>query len=203
MHPKAESIMIPGPEGHLEGRILDKGTGRWALICHPHPQFGGSMNNKVVTTVERALQQKGWSTLAFNFRGVGLSEGAFAQGVGEQADLLAVVTWLRKRQNVERLLLGGFSFGAYISLRVWPQVGPDALLSIAPPVGLWDFSAVETPELPWTVIQGGADEVVDPQAVWSWLGSLPVRPTLYWRAGVSHFFHHQLIWLREIIKLEY
>jgi len=204
MHPKGEIIMIPGPVGSLEGRIVvNQSQGRWAVLCHPHPRFGGSMNNKVITTVERALQQKGWSTLVFNFRGVGHSGGTYAQGVGEQADLLAIIDWLRVHHPVEQLLLGGFSFGAYVSLQVWPKVEPDALLSIAPPVGLWDFAAIETPTLPWVVIQPGADEVVDPQAVWHWLSSLPVRPTLYWRSGVSHFFHRQLIWLRETIKLEY
>lgn len=204
MHPKGEIIMIPGPAGTLEGRIVvNESRRRWAVLCHPHPRFGGSMNNKVITTVERALQQKGWNTLVFNFRGVGRSEGDYAQGVGEQADLLAMLDWLRTHHPVEQLLLGGFSFGAYVSLKVWPKVDPDALLSIAPPVGLWDFASIETPTPPWVVIQPGADEVVAPQAVWSWLGGLSVRPTLYWRAGVSHFFHHQLIWLREAIKLEY
>ncbi len=203
MHPKAETVMVPGPAGRLEGRILDQGQDRWAVICHPHPQFGGTMNNKVVTTVERALQQKGWSTLVFNFRGVGDSDGTYDQGVGEQADLLAVIEWLRNAHAPGQLLLGGFSFGAYIALRCWPAVRPDALLSIAPPVGLWPFDDVAVPEVPWVVVQPGADEVVDVAAVWRWLSSLTLRPTLYWRAGVSHFFHRQLIWLREVIKLEY
>ena len=203
MHPAAECVMIPGPAGGLQARIVEKTAARWAVLCHPHPRFGGTMNNKVITTVERALQQKGWSTLCFNFRGVEQSEGAFDNGVGEQDDLLAVIEWLRTHHAVEQLLLGGFSFGAYIALRVWSRVGPNGLLTLAPPVGLWDFANIETPEVPWVVIQPGADEVVDPNAVWAWLSEQPQYPSLYWRRGASHFFHGQLIWLREVIKLEY
>jgi len=203
MHPKAEERLIEGPVGPLQARILDQGGERWALLCHPHPLYGGSMNNKVITTVERALQQKGWSTVCFNFRGVGASVGTFDNGVGEREDLLAVARWGRERWPAARFLLGGFSFGAYVSLSGWSQLWPDAVLTIAPPVGLWDFSPIDAPEVPWVVIQGGADEVVSPEAVWRWLSALPIAPSLYWRAGVSHFFHGQLIWLREVVKLEY
>ena len=141
MQSGVEKVWIPGPAGRLEGRILDNGASRWALLCHPHPQYGGTMDNKVVTTVERALQQLGWSTLVFNFRGAGGSEGAFDNGIGEQADLMAVHAWLQAHHRPQRLLLGGFSFGAYVTLNRWQALGADALLSIAPPVGLWDFDA--------------------------------------------------------------
>ncbi len=203
MHPKAEIRLIEGSAGPLQTRILDNGSGRWALLCHPHPLYGGSMDNKVIVTVERALQQKGWSTCVFNFRGVGESAGEYSGGQGERLDLLAVHRYLQDQHEVSHLLLGGFSFGAYISLSAWPQLTPQQLLSLAPPVGLWPFDGIRTPECPWVVIQGGADEVVAPDAVWAWLSSLERRPTLYWRDGVSHFFHRQLIWLREVIKLEY
>jgi len=204
MHPKAVKALIKGPAGVLETRILENNhSRRWAVLCHSHPLYGGSMNNKVITTVERALQQKGWSTLCFNFRGVGDSAGAFDQGVGEQEDLAAVVHWLRETYKPEQLLLGGFSFGAYVGLKSYPALAPDRLLSIAPPVGLWDFTAIQPPAQNWVVIQPGADEVVQPQAVWQWLSSCAYLPSLYWRAGASHFFHGQLIWLREVIKLEY
>ncbi len=203
MQSGVEKVWIPGPAGRLEGRILDNGASRWALLCHPHPQYGGTMDNKVVTTVERTLQQLGWSTLVFNFRGAGGSEGAFDNGIGEQADLMAVHAWLQARHQPQRLLLGGFSFGAYVTLNRWQAVEADALLSIAPPVGLWDFGALVPPQTNWTVIQGGGDEVVSPAAVLAWLAAQPAMPTLYWRAGVSHFFHGQLVWLKGVIELEY
>lgn len=203
MHPKAVKQLISGPVGPLESRILENDPDRWAVLCHPHPLYGGSMDNKVITTVERALQQKGWSTLCFNFRGVGESAGSFDQGIGEQADLQAVVAWLKAHYGESDWLLGGFSFGAYVSLKSWKMLNPSSLLSIAPPVELWDFSEIATPTVPWVVIQGGADEVVAPEAVAQWLVQQHPYPTVYWRAGVSHFFHRQLIWLREVIKLEY
>lgn len=204
MQKKSQSTFIKGPSGQLEIRLTMAAiaTESWGVVCHPHPQFGGTMDNKVVTTVEKAYQLQGKNTLVFQFRGVGQSEGNYDGGEGEQQDLAAVVNYCRQTYSVGKLSLAGFSFGAYIALMQAPSLQVDALLAIAPPVNLYDFSAVNLNEMPFRLIQGGEDEVVPPDEVLSWARNLSQMPDIYWRASASHFFHRQLIWLKNIILLE-
>lgn len=158
------------------------------------------MHNKVVTMAARSLRELGAATVRFNFRGTGASEGAFDEGQGECEDLRAVARWVRERRPGEALWLAGFSFGAYVSLRMAAELGPALLLSIAPPAGRWDFDAIETPRMPWLVIQGEADEIVDPEAVYAWLDSLGSDAQLVRMPDTSHFFHRKLVDLRGAIK---
>ena len=159
------------------------------------------MHNKVVTMAARALRECGATTLRFNFRGVGQSEGTFDDGEGELADLRAVAAWARAEHPDKVLWLAGFSFGAWISLRLANELQAAALISIAPPVGRsWDFSGIEMPVAPWLVIQGDADEIVEPQAVYDWIASLPRPPELVRMPDTSHFFHRKLMDLRGAVK---
>ena len=201
-----EALIIPGPAGRIEA-ALDCPEGDapaqpvLAIVCHPLPTEGGTMHNKVVTMAARALREVGATTLRFNFRGVGQSEGRFDDGVGELDDLRAVAAWARANHPDKILWLAGFSFGAYVSLRLAVELRAAALVSIAPPVGRsWDFSAIEVPTAPWLVIQGEADEIVDPQAVFAWLATLPRQPRLVRMPDTSHFFHRKLIDLRGALK---
>jgi hypothetical protein len=130
------------------------------------------MHNKVVTMAARSLRELGATTVRFNFRGAGASAGAFDGGDGELDDLRTVVAWARAARPNFTLWLGGFSFGAYVSIRASAELEPALLLSIAPPAGRWDFASVPAPTMPWLVIQGEADEIVDPQAVYAWLEKL-------------------------------
>ena len=189
-------VAVDPPEGDVAARPVV------AVICHPLSTEGGSMHNKVVTMVARALREVGATTLRFNFRGVGQSEGRFDDGVGELDDLRAVAAWARANHPDKILWLAGFSFGAYVSLRLAVELRAAALVSIAPPVGRsWDFSAIEVPTAPWLVIQGEADEIVDPQAVYAWLQKLdPPQLELVRMPGTSHFFHRKLMDLRGAIK---
>ena len=202
----AEPLLLAGPTGRIEAAFDAPDADvparpLLAIVCHPLPTEGGSMHNKVVTMAARALREVGATTLRFNFRGVGQSEGRFDDGVGELDDLRAVAAWARANHPDKILWLAGFSFGAYVSLRLAVELRAAALVSIAPPVGRrWDFSAIEVPTAPWLVIQGEADEIVDPQAVFAWLATLPRQPRLVRMPDTSHFFHRKLIDLRGALK---
>jgi hypothetical protein len=202
---KTQSTYIDGPVGRIETRIgrkprQERATGL-VVLSHPHPQFGGSMDNKVLTTLEKAFADNGWQTLAFNFRGVGGSDGAYDGGVGEQADLVAVVEWATMIWGAQPLALAGFSFGSYISLKQAQRLGVARLVTVAPPVNLYDFRGISVDEgLDWLLIQGGQDEVVDPQAVMDWARKQPHAPDILWRERASHYFHGELIWLRRVVS---
>ena len=199
-------LFLDGPAGRIEA-ALDAPDAEvparplLVIVCHPLPTEGGTMHNKVVTMAARALRESGATTLRFNFRGVGQSEGRFDDGDGELDDLRAVAAWARTQHPDKALWLAGFSFGAFVSLRLAVELQAAAVISIAPPVGRsWDFSAIDIPSVPWLVVQGDADEVVDPQAVYAWLATLPRPPQLVRMPDTTHFFHRKLIDLRGAIK---
>ena len=199
-------LFLPGPAGRIEAALDPpeadvEARPLLAIVCHPLPTEGGTMHNKVVTMAARALRECGATTLRFNFRGVGQSEGSFDDGDGELDDLRAVAAWARERHPGKAVWLAGFSFGAYVSLRLAVELRAAALISIAPPVGRsWDFSAIAVPTMPWLVIQGDADEIVDPQAVYAWIAALPRQPQLLRMPDTSHFFHRKLMDLRGALR---
>lgn len=206
MQAKSQSTVINGPAGDLEIRFKEafpKTNRPVAVISHPHPQFGGTMNNKVVTTIEKALQEKGYSTVVYNFRGVGLSAGSYDGGVGETDDLLCVAEWARDYFATPRLCLAGFSFGSFITLKAQPMLHAERLLIVAPPVGLYDFSVIEEVAVPWEMVIGLEDEVVAVAEMLQWFNRLEAKPSLYARAQASHFFHGQLLWLKRLVMAEY
>lgn len=196
--------LIEGPAGQLELQLSYingcPGSNPVAVICHPHPLYGGSLTNKVVHMVGRAVNELGLATVRFNFRGVGKSEGKFDDGRGETTDLESVVAWVRAQHPASPIWLAGFSFGAYIALKGHQRVGAERLLLVAPPVTLYDLSDVPTVNIPWWVIQGGQDEVIDPQAVDRWVKQHPTPPVYEWFEPGSHFFHGQLSYLRDFVK---
>ena len=193
---------IAGPAGQLEIAISAPemlSPKAIVLICHPHPLHGGSMQNKVVTTLERAFRELDCLCVRFNFRGVGKSGGEYDNGTGEGADLAAVLAFVRMKLGAEAdalpLWLAGFSFGSFVSARMANALHATRLLSIAPPVQSWDFNAFEIPRMPWTIIQGDADEVVEAQAVDDFVANKAPAPTLI-KMAASHFFHGVLPELR-------
>jgi len=197
------TLTLDGPAGALEVAVdrAEKPRPVVAVLCHPLPTEGGTMHNKVVTMAARALRECGVDTVRFNFRGVGASQGSFDDGNGESDDLRAVAAWVRGQRPDAALWLVGFSFGAYVSLKMTAELQPGGLVSIAPPVGRsWDFEAIVPPTCPWLVVQGEADEVVDPQQVYDWVASMPRVPELVRMPGASHFFHRKLIDLRGAIR---
>ena len=204
--PADQALLLDGPAGALELAVdqpEDDATPRplLAVVCHPLPTEGGTMHNKVVTMAARALRECGATTVRFNFRGVGRSEGRFDEGQGEADDLRAVVAWARAQHPGKTLWLAGFSFGAYVAYRLAADLQPGLLLSIAPPVGRsWDFADIRHPGCPWLVIQGEADEIVDAQAVKAWAEAQRPPPELVLMPDTSHFFHRKLMDLRGAIK---
>jgi alpha/beta superfamily hydrolase len=197
----SERVSIAGPAGPIEA-VAEEPRVRaplYAAICHPHPLFGGTMDNKVVTTLARALHEVGIATVRFNFRGVGASAGTFDDGRGETADAAAVADHGAQRWPGRDLVLAGFSFGAYVALRLSQERPPSRLITVAPPVDRFDFSALPPPGCPWLVVQGDADEVVNPQSVIAWVESLNPQPRLAVLPGVGHFFHGHLPSLREAV----
>ena len=205
---ESKTLLLDGPAGALEVAVdlPEPADARplVAVVCHPLPTEGGTMHNKVVTMVARALRELGATTVRFNFRGTGASDGDFDQGQGEREDLRAVVEWVRAARPGQALWLAGFSFGSYVSLSSAVELGADAVISIAPPVSGrgWDFSAIDLPEVPWLVVQGDQDEIVDPQAVFDWVEKLERQPQLVRMPETSHFFHRKLIDLRGAIQHE-
>ena len=204
----ATTLTLPGPAGGLEVAVDPPEADAAprplvAVLCHPLPTEGGTMHNKVVTMAARALRELGATTVRFNFRGAGASEGTFDHGDGELDDLRAIVAWVRATRPGDTLWLAGFSFGAYVSLRAAAELQPALLLSIAPPAGRWDFDRIVTPTMPWKVIQGEEDEIVDPQAVYDWFATVSARhpdAELVRMPETSHFFHRRLMDLRGAIR---
>lgn len=204
---QAATLSLAGPAGLLEVAI-DPPEGPAqplvAIVCHPLPTEGGTMHNKVVTMTARALRESGATTVRFNFRGTGASEGRFDEGRGEADDLRAVAHWVREQRPGSQLWLAGFSFGAYVTLECAAELEPGMLISIAPPAGrAWDFGAIALPDCPWLIIQGDADEIVSPQAVYDWVESLkdlPQPPELVRMPDTGHFFHRRLMDLRGAIR---
>jgi alpha/beta superfamily hydrolase len=198
------SFALAGPAGKLEAisNVAEPAEARRgvAVICHPNPVQGGTMHNKVVTMVERSLRESGLDTVRFNFRGTGASEGSYDEGEGESEDLAAVVAWVRRVRPDDALWLAGFSFGSYVTIRNAARLRAAALVSIAPPAGRFALTSVEPPPCPWLIVQGEADEVVEPQAVFDWIDSLPVTPELVRMPETSHFFHRRLMDLRGAVK---
>lgn len=195
---RGEPVVIDGPSGALEAIVEDPGIAgpQYAVICHPHPVYGGTMDNKVVTTVARALHSLAIPTVRFNFRGVGQSRGTFDQGVGETADAAAVAAFGAARWPGRDMLAAGFSFGGYVALRLARQVPAARLITVAPAVLLFE-AGMGAPSCPWVIIQGDADDVVDPQSVIAWASALSPAPRIIVLPGVGHYFHGRLSDLRD------
>ena len=197
-------ILLKGPAGNLEciSDLAKPGERRAGTIvlCHPHPQHGGTMHNKVVTIMERAMRELGLHTVRFNYRGVGASEGSFDDGYGETDDLFAVVEWVRKTRPDDALWLGGFSFGCSVSLRAAQNLQLGQLISIAPAVRFPMFQELENPRCPWLVVQGDEDDVINPEDVRAWVAEQDPQPNFLMMEHAGHFFHRRLMDLRGLLK---
>ena len=169
------------------------------LICHPHPLYGGSLQNKVVHILAKGFNDNGLTTVRFNFRGVGKSQGEFDHGKGEADDVQIITEYIRQQSVGDGIWLAGFSFGGYVAARAYQKVKAERLLLVAPSVTLYDMNDINNIQIPWSVIQGSDDEVIEPEAVKAWLAIQQQAPTLHWLEGAGHFFHGRLNDLRDII----
>lgn len=202
-----QSVMIAGPAGTIEALIEAPAETAQvplvAVICHPHPLFGGTVHNKVVHTLARALQAGGAATVRFNFRGVGASQGTHDNGLGETADTLCAVAWARVRWPHAPLVLAGFSFGAAVAIRAAAGASPVWLISVAPAVDRVALEGAAMPSCDWLIVQGDADDVVQPQSVLTWAARHAPQARVRVLAGVGHFFHGHLHELRDCLAAEW
>ncbi len=184
---RPEHLFLSGPAGRLEAIWQPGAPGKpAAVVCHPHPLYGGTMRNRVVYWLARVLEEAGVGALRFNFRGVGASEGSWTGGEGEAEDARAALAWLRAR-GVEELWVAGFSFGCYAGLRAGFEAGVTRWIAVAPAVNHWDFGFARAMASPGLVVVGGEDEVVPPEAVMRWAETVPAA-RLVRVPGAGHFF---------------
>lgn len=197
------TLIINGPAGNLELLVEEPENNTAdspiAIICHPHPLYGGTLQNKVVHTLAKSCLELGMPAIRFNFRGVGKSEGHFEHGLGEQQDCIAVATWARQQYPNRPVWLAGFSFGSFVAYQVFEEIKAERLLLVAPAVGLFQFRQMDNINIPWCVIQGKEDEITPPDSVEAWVKSQAVPPKFFYLDDVSHFFHGKLNVLREIM----
>lgn len=162
-------VIINGPEGRLEGRYTPGKTSDApiALLLHPHPQHGGTMNNKVVYALYHTFVRRGFACLRFNFRGVGRSQGEYAKGEGELSDAASALDWLQtQNENASQCWIAGFSFGAWIGMQLLmrrPEIA--GFISVAPPANLYDFSFLAPCPSSGLMVQGDQDQIVPKESV--------------------------------------
>ncbi len=197
-------FMLNGPAGLLEVMTTlpkhdkNKGIG---IICHPHPLQEGAMTNKVVHTTYKAFDRQGLKTIRFNFRGVGQSQGSFADTVGETDDLLAVINWVKKVLKPDNIWLAGFSFGAFIAAKGAEKNKITQLITIAPGISTYSFDKLNQLSAPWLMILADKDEIVDTDTAKTWAQNQTKNQiNLQTISQASHFFHGKLIELRELIE---
>jgi alpha/beta superfamily hydrolase len=203
MNSQTRRLQLPGPAGIIEALRDEPATGTasrgLAVIAHPHPLFGGTMDNKVVQTLARGFVQAGWSALRFNFRGVGASQGQHDEGRGELQDMLALVA---AEGGTGPLALAGFSFGARVALGAIEALWPSGRIEKIVLVGTSSATPVPVPLPPQAhdaalVIHGEQDDTVPLATAMAWARpqSLPVTVV----PGVGHFFHGQLPLLKSLV----
>lgn len=200
--PLSRKTSVPGPVGNLEA-IVETPVAAEPLgvvvVCHPHPQYGGTMHNKVAHTLARAFVRLGFAALRFNFRGTEGSEGEYDDGIGELDDALAALRWMRGEFTDGPIWMAGFSFGAAIALRAAIAEPVDGLVTVAPAVSRFASGLTSQPECPWLIVQGDQDDVVDIEATIAWFNELLPGPELAVIPQAEHFFHGKLVDLREIV----
>lgn len=197
---RIDRLTIPGPAGGLEAMLeFDLAANRamsapmTALVCHPHSLFGGTMHTKVVFRAAKAAVQVGWPALRFNFRGVGLSQGEYAHGIGERDDVRAALDYLVKRFPELPVCLMGFSFGAWVGLAVGatdPRVA--CLVGLGIPVGSSDLTYLQQAAKPKLIVQGTADIYGPRPQVEALYAAMPAPKRIRWVEGADHFFTGRL-----------
>lgn len=194
--PSQRDVIFGGPVGQLEGvlHLPDAAPSAIAVVAHPLPTMGGTMDNKVVSTLARAFAELGFAALRFNFRGVGESAGSFDHGDGETLDAIAAASFMRGEFPDLPLTGAGFSFGGYVQARAAEELHPQHLVLVAPAVGRFAMPHVPADTL---LIHGDLDEVVELDAVLRW--ARPQHLPVVVLAGAEHFFHGRLSQLKQIV----
>ena len=162
-------VIFNGPAGRLEGRYQPskEKSAPIAIILHPHPQFGGTMNNQIVYQLFYMFQKRGFATLRFNFRGIGRSQGEFDHGAGELSDAASALDWVQSlHPDSKSCWVAGYSFGAWIGMQLlMRRPETDGFISVSPPTNMYDFSFLAPCPASGLILHGGADTVVPPVEV--------------------------------------
>jgi len=201
-------VFFNGPAGRIEGKFAESTNPKApiALVLHPHPKFGGTMNNKVVYNVYKTLFEHDFTVLRINFRGVGRSLGEYDDGIGEMTDAATALDWLQINYPMSKLnMIAGFSFGAWIAMQLImrrPEI--TNFLAISPPVNKYDFSFLSPCPIPGLIIQGDKDSVVSEDSVSELANRLSKQKNIdvNYRviAGADHFFRDKIELLNEEIR---
>jgi len=194
----AERLIVAGPAGDIEV-VVDAPAATplrgLALVCHPHPLQGGTLDNKVVHTLAKTFHAMGYVAIRFNFRGVGGSAGSFDEGIGETEDALAVLRHARSRfGEALPVALAGFSFGSFVQTRVASQVKPEGLVLVGPAVNRFQVEHVPPETI---VVHGEADDVVPLADVFAWARPQELPVVVF--PGCGHFFHGRLLQLARVV----
>lgn len=203
---RSEMVFIPGPAGELEGifSYVSRRVTHLAVLCHPHPLYGGTMHNKVIYSVAMALNQIGFATVRFNFRGVGRSAGSFNHGIGEQRDVEAVIEHFHDQYPDAVKIVGGFSFGAKVGLLAGSRDERiSGLLGVGITVDVADFSFLYDYEKPKLILQGTDDQYGSLHSVEEWFHKLQEPKKLVLIDGAVHLFDGKLTELKSAIIGEF
>jgi len=205
MAKKSEMVFIPGPAGELEGifSYVSKRVTHLAILCHPHPLYGGTMHNKVIYSIAMAMNQIGYATIRFNFRGVGRSLGTFNHGIGEQRDVEAVIDHYNQLYPDAMKVVGGFSFGAKVGLLAASRDERiSAVIGVGVTVDIADFGFLEEYYKPKLIIQGTEDQYGSVRTVNDWFHRLPEPKKLVTIDGAVHLFDGKLAELKNAVIQE-
>ena len=201
-------VIFNGPEGRLEGRYQpgSNPNAPIAIVLHPHPEFGGTMNNQIVYNLFYMFAKRGFSVLRFNFRGVGRSQGSFDHGEGELSDAASALDWLQAyNPSASSCWIAGFSFGAWIGMQLLmrrPEIA--SFISVAPPANMYDFGFLAPCPSSGLVIHGDSDEIVPKEAVQKLVAKLSAQRdiTITHRVipGANHYFYNHLPQLEQAVE---
>lgn len=195
-------LVLQGKFGPIEASLTvpeQANTSYIALLGHPHSLQGGTMNNKVVTTMARAFKEIGIPSLRFNFRGVGQSAGVYDEGIGESEDMLAIMQLCQQENPALHVLFAGFSFGSYVAYRAAAQANADLLITVAPPVHHYNYREFSPAPKSWVIFQGDLDEVVPLNLVLDFAKESSPALKVYRFSETTHFFHGKLLELKAIL----
>ena len=194
-----EHITFKSQPGMIEGRLAREDSDKGVVITHPHPLYGGDMDNPVVKAIAKAFQQNGYTTLRFNFRGVGGSQGSYADGIGEMDDAFAAVSYLTEL-GTSHLHLAGYSFGAWVNAGLIARnPGIEAMVMVSPPVAFIDFKSIDRIDCLKLIVTGSRDDIAPPDRI------NQIRPKWNPQArfeiidGADHFYWEHLGALQEVL----